>query len=698
MKKIITLILVLVMMLALASCEYLPDELQATINGILGGKPAVEHTTHNFVVYDSKDATCTEDGYTKSKCDCGETAEETISALGHDHQYSHKSKPDCVRNGTAYYKCTRCDDTVKETLDALGHQFPDDSEASRFNICTRIGCGYSEFHVGNGKYADVFVFTFGDEDKATLEAKHNEILAILESAAKYDPALHGYAESGDLADAYAVAEDLYEEYTDLIYDAMGQYSIARTLYYCDFKNTELEATYTDMQEYYTELVAKYYTLSQPWYDSMFREFFFYGATDEEINAFLFDSNALADEEYTRLKNRNDEIEQEFYDIADPTVSMAVPTLYAEFVANNNAMAKRLGYDNYLEYAYENVYGRDYTHSDIEGFVSYFKECIIPLYNTYFNKWSNITANSQDDIDKFYGIVRDSFFEKRWSNEMLNDYIDDSGLVFNSNPDKQIFFSDEFNNLVADGNLFRGTYEGAHVSYIYSLELPIAYFGNGYDSTMTIAHELGHYMNEIYNKSEYDQSYDILETHSQGNEALYICYLGEIMKDNSGSAFNLIKSYYIYSTLSTIVHSFKVDMFERAIYLDSYDGYKSDEIMADGTITSDEYDLLYHSMSVELGISEEVCEDEDSHINDYWKYGMTISSPCYYISYAISALNALQLHAMACEDYEAAVDSYLKLFTYTDVNPDMSDSEILNYAGVLHFTVEDAYIKIHEFLK
>ena len=38
----------------------------------------------------------------------------------------------------------------------------------------------------------------------------------------------------------------------------------------------------------------------------------------------------------------------------------------------------------------------------------------------------------------------------------------------------------------------------------------------------------------------------------------------------------------------------MDCFEQAIYLDSYDGCYSDVIMADGTITEDEYDLLYVS--------------------------------------------------------------------------------------------------------
>ncbi len=706
MKKLLTFLLALVMILALAGCDYLPEDLQSTINGALdsiggffGGNTDDPEHTHSFVVYESEDATCTEDGYAKSRCVCGEAKEEVLTALGHDMQYSHKSKPSCVIPGTANYKCSRCSHKEKETLEPLGHLYPEDSEASRFKTCTRLGCDDSFFKIGQGgKYAEDLTFTFGDEEKAALEAKHNELKAILEAADGYDEALHGFAEEGDLADAYAAAEAIYEEYSDLIFAAQGQYSVAMTLYYCDHENEELEKTYNDMQTFYTDLVAKFYSLSQPWYDSMFREFFFEGATEEEIKAFLFDSNALANKEYTNLKNRNDEIELEFNGIADPASSLIVPKLYAEFVTNGNAMAKLLGYENYLEYAYKNVYDRDYTPEDVANFVNYFKEYIIPLYNHYYNRWANITANSQDDINKFYGIVLDSFFEKRWSNEMLNNYIDDMGLEFNSNPDKQISFSDELNKLMSDGNVFRGTYEGAYVTYVYGPNIPIAYFGEGYDSTMTIAHEFGHYMNEVYNNSEYNQSYDLLETHSQGNEALYVHYVGQSMNNTTPMAFNLVRAYYLYSSLATIVNSVMVDCFEQAVYLNSYDGYNYEEIMDDGGITADEYDLLYRSIAVDLGICEEARNDEDAHIGDYWRYGMTISSPCYYISYAVSGINALQIYTMTSTDANAAKESYLKLFTYTDEDPEMTDSQILEYAGMLSYKDEQVYKNIYDFLK
>ena len=691
MKKLLALLITLLLVFALFSCDLLPDELKDMIglgsgSGDNGGEG--EHVCE-MVLVDTKAASCTVKGKEIYKCECGKKEEKPIEALGHDIQFLKEERGNCDQYGKIIHKCTRCKKTEEYSIAPMEHIWGELVEASRLIECTRDGCSGVKLADGNGKYAEALVFNFGDNEKAALEAKHNELLAILEAAEKYDPALHAYAEEGALADAYEEAYLIYEAYSDLIYSAQGQLSIANTLYYCDIRNSELEAIYNDMSSYYTDLVSKYFTLSQPWYDSMFRDYFFYGATEEEIAAFLFDSNAYANPEYTALKTRNDEIEIEFLALANPQAGNDVAILYAELVENNNRIAEILGYDNYLEYAYENVYDREYTYQDVAAFVEYVKEYIAPAYNRVYGLWDSVSGYNENDIEQYYNIVKYSFFENRTPNALFNDYIDDMNMAFISNPDKQISFSDNLNNLMSDGNLFRGTYEGAYVTFIRDGQIPLAYFGEGYDNTTTVAHEFGHYMNEIYNLSEYNQSYDLLETHSQGNEFLFIYYVeGKI----SDKAYELVELYQILSTLSTVMASVQVDCFEQAIYLDYYDGPNSDKIMADGTITYDEYDLLYASISEELGIIEKYQQ------NDYWRYGMTISAPCYYISYSVSAINALQLYAkIHTESFDAAKDSYLKLFTYTDVDPEMSTEEILEYAGLYSYNDVRAYEYISKFL-
>lgn len=693
MKKLLTMIIALVMMLMLASCSLLPEDLQATINGlkdsILGGEGGQdgEHT-HEYAVIESKKAYCGKDGWQKLKCSCGDIKEEVIPALGHDVQYYSTTPATCIKVGSINNRCTRCSYSEDVEIPALGHVWGEFVEASRLITCTRSGCDGTLLSEGNGKYTAMLAFTFGDADKAALTAKHEELASILKNADKYDPSLHGYVESGDLADAYAVAEALYEEYSDMILDAQGQYSIAMTLYYCDDKNAELKQTYNDMMDYYTELVASFYSLSQPWYDSMFRDYFFYGATEEEINAFLFDSNAYANDEYTALKNRNDAIELEYNDIANPTIGTKTPELYYEFVQNGNRMADILGYENYLEYAYENVYDRDYTYEEVASFVDYVRQYIAPVFNQLYSDFNSISGYTQEDLDEYSSVLHSSFFYNAMGNRLFNDYIDEMGMAFTSNPDKQISFSDCLNDLVSDGNLFRGSYEGAYVTYVRGANIPIAYFGKGYDNSSTIAHEFGHYMNEIYNGDAYSQSFDLLETHSQGQEMLYISYV----KDHLGeTAWELVETEFLLNTLYTVMLAVQVDCFEQAVYLDYYDGPGSEAIMADNTITADEYDDLYKGLSEYLGIDEAYRQD------DYWRK-VVISSPCYYISYSISAINALQLYANAnIDSFESAKQSYLKLFTYTDVDDEMILSEVLEYAGLLSYTNEMTYIKIATYI-
>jgi hypothetical protein len=78
--------------------------------------------------------------------------------------------------------------------------------------------------------------------------------------------------------------------------------------------------------------------------------------------------------------------------------------------------------------------------------------------------------------------------------------------------------------------------------------------------------------------------------------------------------------------------------------------------------------------------------------------MSITSPCYYISYSISALTALEVYAKADLDgFDAAKESYLKLHTYTDVDPEMTLEEVLLYAGFHSYTDETLYKYINKVL-
>jgi oligoendopeptidase F len=246
--------------------------------------------------------------------------------------------------------------------------------------------------------------------------------------------------------------------------------------------------------------------------------------------------------------------------------------------------------------------------------------------------------------------------------------------------------------MSDGNLFIGQYKGAFVTTVYDVDIPIAYFETTtYSGTFTVAHEFGHYMNEIYSGGKYSQSFDLLESHSKGNEMLFLAYL----KNNGGlteEGMHMVEVYELINMIDSIMHALAVDTFEQAVYTNVYAGPNADKIMADGEITADEYDLLYKSIIEDLGASSYMS-------GSYWRY-MTITSPCYYISYSVSALSVLQLYPMANEDFDAAKDAYLKLFTYVDEyetnDTYMTTEETLEYAGLYSFTDPNLYKYISRF--
>ena len=264
MKRTLTLLLVFVTLFAFVSCNTQGP----------GEEVTTEHV-HEFVLSetDSVKVSCEADGKEVKVCSCGQTQETVIPATGHDMQVSMETKPTCTGKGSTDYRCANCGKMQYTNMDPLGHKYEEtSSEPSRVRRCLNEGCTSCLWNESNGKHTEALTFKFTKEDEAALDAKYDEVKAMLDAAAKYDPALHAYAETGELADAYKVIDAVHTDLYDLVMYAMSQKQLAEIAYYCDMKNAELEETYQYMMDYQTNIIAKFYTLSRPFYDSCYRDF------------------------------------------------------------------------------------------------------------------------------------------------------------------------------------------------------------------------------------------------------------------------------------------------------------------------------------------------------------------------------------------------------------------------------------------
>ena len=118
---------------------------------------SVTYEAHNFVT-ETVNPTCTEAGYTRVACSCGEVESETeIPATGHTPTPSAAVAPTCTETGlTEGSFCSVCGVCLvyQETVPALGHNYVDTvtpptrtEQGYTTHVCDRCGDSYVDSYV-----------------------------------------------------------------------------------------------------------------------------------------------------------------------------------------------------------------------------------------------------------------------------------------------------------------------------------------------------------------------------------------------------------------------------------------------------------------------------------------------------------------------------------------------------------------------
>lgn len=665
---------------------------------------AVDHKSYNLI--QGHDATCTETGLTDGKqcksCNNIIEKQQVIEALGHDEVDAVATQATCTDpEYTAGTQCSRCGEFLSghEAIgEALGHDF---SHGGYFTIvlCAN-NCGMYGSLTGGDPFETEFVFDFDESKQEEIDILYETIKSALEgtnSEVDFDTFI-----------------ELFEEYDDAVGYVQAQYQFAKILNDIEYTD-ESRDTMANMSEYYNTTVSRYYTLFKDVDQSKFgSDFWTYTEWDDDYIEYVL---GLADS--YDLDNRNivDDIIEQYEDLlatimGAPSQSQRLElfNLYAQLVVANNNIATTAGYNNYMEYAYDKVYERDYSPSDVVTMREYVKEYIGPIvadvaeaYNTWNNNYINRGGWKSRQSQLYY-----SQYVGNWMWGAPNKYLNDAerlGMIldsrksiadyftFLSDGDDLVDFFGAVENLFATGNFFMGvnTNITAYTWYIYSKDTPILVFGGDseYQDAFTFIHEFGHYYQFVHNGT-LSVPMDHDETQSQGNEMLFLAWLREHMPEGVYEGFEIMELEHLINTLGSIILSTAVDEFEYLVYTGAttFDGEPIATVqLADGTEVID-YATLYKV------ILESYWKDVGELFNtSYWMY-VTFDSAAYYISYAMSALPCIELYAKAGnEGLEAARASYLKLFTFSsddsfvaedsfgDLYVTKTYQEVLNWAGL-----------------
>ena len=97
---------------------------------------------HDCTVTDTKEPTCTADGYTAYKCSrCEYGYTEKQNMLGHNCGVTDTKEPTCTEDGYTTYKCSRCEYGYTEKQNMLGHEIV--HHEGKTPTCLEVG--YEEY-------------------------------------------------------------------------------------------------------------------------------------------------------------------------------------------------------------------------------------------------------------------------------------------------------------------------------------------------------------------------------------------------------------------------------------------------------------------------------------------------------------------------------------------------------------------------
>lgn len=305
---------------------------------------------------------------------------------------------------------------------------------------------------------------------------------------------------------------------------------------------------------------------------------------------------------------------------------AIGKIFRELLDVRTQIAKAEGYDNYANYAYEELYNRDYTTKEIQKVYASVKEYFVPLYkqiqeNSLKIDWNTLSQN------------------KRISEEELLNTI--GPYLEQIDPELKKSFEILRETHTYDMVNRKGKNNISFSTKIYSYGIPYLFLSpNGlvHDSS-TLVHEFGHWNTMLHSKQPMlfeGKNHDVAEINSQGLELLFLDYADELW-DDGADAF---KYNTVMKICSSVIEGCLYDEFQNKLY-------------ENPNITTEEISNLYGKLCKEYGLSNKSAGE--------WIYVThTFSFPLYYISYATSGLSSLDLYIESFENRAQAVNRYMAL--------------------------------------
>lgn len=422
-----------------------------------------------------------------------------------------------------------------------------------------------------------------------------------------------------------------EYYKDVTDEAAKKRAQDIEIYFNELNNSAIEMEKTILNSDYKSIIID--TAGQAYADSILKrptksaELLETEARESELEneySTLY-SRARTDEEY---KNKLAEILKELVVVRNK-------------IARLNNKADGTPYSDYHEYAYAEVYGRDYSSEDAATFRASIAENLYDVGKKLNESKSEyITAATASTILTEYGIkelMPEIITQTASDMQSSWDYMISLGLYdFSVSPNKlQSSFVAEFQQY-GDGFMF------------------IDSSGTLLHDLSTIIHEFGHY-NAIFAADDEKSnsqlySYDLAETHSQCFELLTLPAIQNVFAQRSWN--NEYKAYVCNVLLESVWSMLSNSIFDEF----EYNIYSADEDELSREFFENTFDTVWKKYwTVDASTGKKTY--------DYYDITHLYRSPSYCISYSVSMVFSAEIWATG----DKAVENYLEVVSYGQGN-------------------------------
>ena len=443
----------------------------------------------------------------------------------------------------------------------------------------------------------------------------------------------------DVVNIYQEMDVLTTEYSDLA--AISLYELMNSDYAylgeetMDSINAEYYRDYNAMTDRQKEISSRITELESEYNQLML----------EEINVTVNGQEWNDDSAYDAYQNSD--IEYEDYqaillEIAKIRNEKA-GAIYKEMVDLHVEDAKEEGEDNYADWSYEVSYIRDYTTEDIKSVYAQVKEYIVPLFD-------NLLAEmyTEDMYNQLYSLFYE--FEPAYGDDLVAAVGD---CIAQISPELGENFAFMQEHHLVDFDPDKKKTDVGFTTSLPSYGVPYIFYkpSESYYDYDVLTHEFGHYNHELQYPEHAltgNSNIDTAEVHSQGLELLSLDKMDAVF----GDAVDAYKLVVLINMLGSVTSGCLFDEFQVAVYNNP-------------DMTLDEMNALFYQLACEYNIQDNYdCDEEAERCYSWVEVSHTFEVPMYYISYATSALAALDIYSVYLDDPEEGLAIYEKAVEQT----------------------------------